>query len=323
MDILVKKTALISGIYGQDAFYLREKLLRRGYNVIGTTRKINKKNLIQNKIKIIQTDYSKIHLEKILLENEIDVIFHLCGQSKVALSWEHLEETIDSQANIAINFIRIINDRKLQMKFINTSSSEIFATNENNIINENSIFKPINPYGVSQLFSFNVCQIFREKYNIFISNAILFPHESKKRDKLFVVKKIISTLYRISKGSSEKLKLGNIDVERDWGHADEFMDALIFISEADTPDDYCVCTSHKMTVRQILEYTLDFFDLVFDEHVEIDNSLLRYKEHDCIVGDNSKIRKQIGWEPNYFGRKLIDKLINEEIEFEGSPPPIN
>ena len=135
MDILVKKTALISGIYGQDAFYLREKLLRQEYNIIGTTRKIKKESGIQKNIDVIQTDYSKIHLEKILLENEIDVIFHLCGQSKVALSWEHLEETIDSQANIAIHFIQIINKQKLKVKFINTSSSEIFAKNENNKIN--------------------------------------------------------------------------------------------------------------------------------------------------------------------------------------------
>ena len=106
---MVKKTALISGIYGQDAFYLREKLLRQEYNVIGTTRKIKKESGIQKNLDVIQADYSKIHLEKILLENEIDVIFHLCGQSKVALSWEHLEETIDSQANIAIHFIQIIN----------------------------------------------------------------------------------------------------------------------------------------------------------------------------------------------------------------------
>lgn len=312
----LKKTAFISGIYGQDAFYLRRKLLNQGYNVIGATRAIKEEISIESDINIIQTDYSKTHLEKILMDNEIDIIFHLCGQSKVGLSWIHVEETINSQANIAINFVQIINEKKLPIKLINSSSSEIFASQENTLIDENSVFKPINPYGVAQLFSYNVCQIFRDKYNMFISNAILFPHESKKRPKFFVTKKIISTLNKISKGEIDKLSLGNIDVIRDWGHADDYMDALILIAQHDKPDDYCICTSHGMSVREILEYTLDVFDLDFEKHVTIDNTLKRYKEHNCIIGDNSKIKKQLGWEPKYFGKKLIDKLIKEQVESE-------
>ena len=313
MDILVERTALISGIYGQDAFYLRDKLLNQGYNVIGTTRKIKKDIYIQDEVEIIQTDYSKSQLEEILINNKIDIIFHLCGQSKVALSWVHLDETIESQANIAIRFIQIINEKKLPVKFINSSSSEIFAQNHKKKIDENSKFKPINPYGVSQLFSFNVCQIFRDKYDIFISNAILFPHESKKRDELFVTKKIISTLSRISQGSSEKLMLGNIDVVRDWGHADEYMDAMILISKQNNPDDYCICTSHGMSVREILEYALNYFNLDFNKHVEIDDSLLRYKEYDSIIGDNSRIKNQLGWKPKFYGEKLVKRLIQEEL----------
>lgn len=309
----MNKTALITGIYGQDAFYLRTKLLNLGFNVIGTTRKIKKIN-VENNLNIIQTDYSNKNLKKILTENQIDVIFHLCGQSKVALSWIHLDKTIESQANIAIKFIKIIHEKKLPIKFINTSSSEIFAHNKDGRVNENSNFKPINPYGVAQLFSFNVCTIFREKYGMFISNAILFPHESIHRDELFVTKKIITTLYRISKGSDEKLFLGNIDAIRDWGHAEEFMDALILIAESEKPDDYCICTSKGMAVRKILDYCLRFFNLELNEHVVFDDKLTRYKEHESIIGDYSKIKKKLGWKPKYVGELLIDKLLKEEIE---------
>jgi len=309
----MNKTALITGIYGQDAFYLRKKLLNLGYDVFGTTRMV-KKISVENNKKIIQTDYSQKDLINILTKNQIDVIFHLCGQSKVALSWMHLEETIESQANIAIRFIQIIKEKKLPIKFINTSSSEIFALNKDERVNENSNFKPINPYGVAQLFSFNVCAIFREKYDMFISNAILFPHESIQRDKLFVTKKIISTLSRISKGSDEKLYLGNIDSIRDWGHAEEFMDALILMAESEKADDYCICTSEGMTVRKILDYCLRFFNLDLNEHVIFDSELTRYKEHESIIGDYSKIKKQLGWKPNYVGELLIDKLLKEEIE---------
>lgn len=307
------KTALISGIYGQDAHYLKDELLNDNYKIIGLTRKIKKNQKLHEKIILIQTNYSENSLKKIFQENNIDVVFHLCGQSKVGLSWVHINETINSQGLITLNFLNVIHKFSNKTKFINSSSSEIFKPENNKLINEDSSFYPINPYGVAQLFSFNLCKIFREKYNLFISSVILFPHESPIRNELFVVKKIISSLIRISNGSKEKLVLGNIDVVRDFGYAPEYMNAMILVSKANTPDDFCICTSKGMSIREILLYVLNHFNLNIDESVNFDAKLTRYFEYESIIGDYSKIKNKLGWSPKYFGNKLIKKLIQDEI----------
>jgi len=308
------KTVLISGIYGQDAYYLKNELLNHNYKIIGLTRKIRKNQTLQKEIFLIESNYSENSLKKIFVENNIDVVFHLCGQSKVGLSWVHINETINSQGLITLNFLNVIQKFSKKTKFINTSSAEIFKSDNKNLINEDSNFYPINPYGVAQLFSFNLCKIFREKYDLFISSAILFPHESSQRDDLFVVKKIISTLFRISNGSNEKLTLGNVDVVRDWGYAPEYMNAMIMISNANTPDDYCICTSKGMSVLKILTYTLNHFNLNIDECVNFDKKLTRYREHKSVIGDYSKIKNQLGWSPRYFGNKLLGQLIKDEVK---------
>jgi len=312
------KTALISGIYGQDAYYLRNKLLKNNYKVVGLTRKIRKEKDIDQQIILIETDYSENHLKKIFNENKIDRVFHLCGQSKVGLSWLHINETIDSQALITLNFLNVIQKFSQKTKFINTSSSEIFKSDNMNLIDENSIFYPINPYGTAQLFSFNLCKIFREKYKLFISSTILFPHESYQRNELFVVRKIISSLLKISNGSSQKLVLGNIDVIRDWGYAPEYVDAMIIISNSEIPNDYCICTSKGMSVREILNYTLNHFNLDINDCVKFDKKLTRYHEYESVIGNYSKIKNELGWSPKYFGNKLLDKLIDDETKnYEG------
>ena len=215
---------------------------------------------------------------------------------------------------ITLNFLNVIQKFSNKTKFINSSSAEIFKSDNKKLINEDSNFYPINPYGVAQLFSFNLCKIFREKYNLFISSTILFPHESPRRNELFVVKKIISSLFRISKGSREKLSLGNVDVIRDWGYAPEYIKAMIMVSEADTPDDFCICTSFGMSVREILTYVSNHFNLNIDTCVNFDNQLTRYYEYESVIGDYSKIKGKLGWSPKYFGNKLIKQLIDDEIK---------
>jgi len=312
----MSKTAIITGIYGQDAFFLRKKLISENYKVIGLTRKIRKSEILDENITLYQTSYTEKEIQKIFSKFDVDVVYHLCGQSKVALSWIHIEETINSQALIALSFLNTIQQFSSKTRFINASSSEIFRPKNNELINEDYEFYPINPYGVAQLFSFNLCTIFREKYNLFISNAILFPHESNKRNELFVVRKMISTLKKISDGDKNKLILGNIDVVRDWGYAEEYTDAMYLMSQSDYPSDYCICSSVGMSVREILLYVLEYFNLDLNLCVEFDSNLTRYLDFEYVVGDNSKIRNDLNWKPKLYGSKLIEQLIKDELELD-------
>ncbi len=310
-----KNYALITGINGQDGYYLSKLLVSKGYYVIGLARQDSNSNPNFENIEIINTDYSSADLEKIIKAYPIKHIYNLAGQTLVSKSWTMVDETITSQAMISLELLKILSLKEYSsIKLIQASSSEIFDDQGQELLNELSPLKPINPYGCAKAFSFHLVNMFRERYGIFACNAILFPHESARRDPLLFMRKLISTAQRISDGSDETLYLGNINITRDWGYAPEFADAMFAMANASHVDNYCICTSKGMNLRDIVEIVFNFHGLDMGEHVEIDQSLNRYYEHDFVLGDNQKIKKELGWSPKLFGKNLIEQLIRDEQE---------
>jgi GDPmannose 4,6-dehydratase len=302
--------SIITGSHGQDARILAEILNKNGVNVLALTRKKNQPDF--ENITFLETNYSEKDILKILDRYSVDRIFNFAGQSHVSKSWVYIDETFKSHTEITTNFLKNISkDKYRNIKMINASSSEIFYPDNNNQINENSKIQPINPYGAAKASSHHLIEMFRERYDLNINNLFLFPHESIYRPDNFAMKKIISTLSKISKGSNEKLELGNIDVYRDWGYAKEFCEIIELISKSESKEDYCICTSHILSLKEALEICLDYYNLDFAETVIFVENLYRYKEHEFVLGDNSKVSNEFSWKPKFHGKKLVLKLIED------------
>ena len=305
--------ALITGINGQDGYYLSKLLVSKGYHIIGLARQGSNSNPPFAGVEIINTDYSYSDLKNIIKTYPVKHIYNLAGQTLVSKSWTMVDETVSSQAMISLELLKILSlEEYSNIGLIQASSSEIFDDQGEQLLNELSPLKPINPYGCAKAFSFHFFNMFRERYGIRASNAILFPHESTRRDPLLFMRKLISTAQRISDGSNETLYLGNIDIVRDWGYAPEFAEAMFAMSNAKLVDNYCICTSKGMNLRDIVEIVFNYHGLDMSKHVELDQSLNRYYEHIHVLGNNQKIKEELGWTPKLFGKDLIEQLIRDE-----------
>jgi len=312
-----KETVLITGIYGQDAHYLANLHLDKGALVVGLTRKKRSSVDRRQNLEIEESDYSYGQLSETLERHSFTRIYHLCGQSLVSKSWEFVNETVESQSMITMEFLKILSETKsIDTRFVQASSSEIFFSDCVNPIDEESKIQPVNPYGCAKAFAFHLVNMYRSKFGLHASNAILFPHESVRRDEGFACKKTISTLAKIAHGRKEKLYLGKLDVIRDWGYAQEYVEALYLMGEAKQPDNFCICTSHAMSLKEIVDICLNYFNLVFDQCVEVDKELHRYFDYDLIFGNNTKIAQQLGWRPVLIGKALVLQLIEDELKKE-------
>jgi GDPmannose 4,6-dehydratase len=302
--------SIITGSNGQDARILADILNRNEFKVLALTRKKNQDDY--ENIKFLETSYSEKDILNILEEYNVDRIFHFAGQSHVSKSWIYIDETFQSHTEITLNFLKNISkDKYRNIKMINASSSEIFYPDNRTPIDENSKIQPINPYGAAKASSHYLIKMFRERYELNINNLFLFPHESVYRPDNFAMKKIISILSKISKGSNEKLELGNIDVYRDWGYAKEFCEIIELISRSESKEDYCICTSNILCLKEALKICLDYYNLEFEDNVILSENLQRYNEHEFVLGDNSKVSNEFLWKPKFHGKKLVLKLIED------------
>lgn len=310
MNLQKNNFSIITGSNGQDARILSEILNRNEVKVLALTRKKNQADY--ENVKFIETNYSEKDILNILEEYNVDRIFHFAGQSHVSKSWVYIDETFQSHTEITLNFLKNISkDKYRNIKMISASSSEIFYPDNNKPIDENSKIQPINPYGAAKASSHYLIKMFRDRYKLNINNLFLFPHESTYRPDNFAMKKIISTLSKISKGSNEKLELGNIDVYRDWGYAKEFCEIIELISLSESKEDYCICTSNILCLKEVLKICLDYYNLKFEDNVISSENLHRYNEHKFVLGDNSKVSNEFLWKPEFHGKKLVLKLIED------------
>ena len=314
------KKALICGITGQDGSYLAQLLVRKGYEVWGTSRDamtISLNNLadlgIVDKVRILsmaQNDFRSV-LNTLTIA-EPDEIFFLSGQSSVGLSFEQPAETIESIVFGALNILEAIRFTKREQRFYHASSSESFGDVGSERANELTPFRPRSPYGVAKASAHWLVTNYREAYGMFCCNGILFNHESPLRPSRFVTRKIVTTACRIQRGSTERLRLGRIDIARDWGWAPDFVEAMWRMLQKSEPDDYVIATGESHTLEEFVAMTFDRVGLKWQDHVDTDSSLLRPSDITHSVGDPSKAEKMLSWKSDTSFPEVIERLVLAE-----------
>ena len=319
------KTAIITGITGQDGSYLAEILLSKGYRVVGLKRRTSlictdRVNHLMEEENFILRYYS-LHdagsFYRLISEYNPDEIYNLAAQSHVKVSFETPEETVATIAMATLRMLEAIRILNPKIRFYQASSSEMFGDNPEHPQNEKTTLMPASPYACAKVFAHNICRNYRESYKLHISSGILFNHESPRRGETFVTRKITMAAARIKLGLQDKLYLGNLDAKRDWGFAGDYVEAMWKMVQQDTPDDYVIATGETYSVREFLEETFKIADLDIDKHVEIDQRLFRLHEVPLLLGDPSKAKEKLGWEPKTKFKQLVKMMYEEDLKTIG------
>ena len=299
------KVAMVTGVTGQDGSYLAELLLEKGYRVIGLKRRTSlittdRINEIYNNSNF-ELCYYSLHdpstLYRLLEEYKPNEFYNLAAQSHVRVSFDVPLETVDSIAMGTLRILEAIRHVNKEIKIYQASSSEMYGDNPKHPQAENTAFMPASPYACAKLFAHNLCRNYREGYGMHISSGILFNHESPRRGETFVTRKITRAAARIKLGMQEKLYLGNLDAKRDWGFAGDYVKAMWLMLQQDEPDDYVIATGEAYSVREWLEVVFKEAGLPVEGNVEIDQRFFRPHEVPLLLGDPSKARDKLGWEP--------------------------
>jgi GDPmannose 4,6-dehydratase len=322
----MSKRALITGITGQDGSYLAELLLDKGYEVYGLVRRsssINRPRIDHltrvegesaGRIKLLYGDMNdSISLGRVVRDVQPDEVYNLAGQSHVRVSFEMPEHTADIDAVGALRLLEVIRDLKPGARYYQASSSELFGNTEISPQNEWTPFKPRSPYAVSKLFAYWMTINYREAYNLYAVNGILFNHESPRRGENFVTRKITLGAARIKLGLQKSLTLGNLEARRDWGFARDYMEAAWLMLQQPVPDDYVVATGEAHSVKDFLEEAFSYLELDWREFVETDPKYLRPSEVNAVVGDASKARNALGWQPKVNFRELVRMMVDADL----------
>lgn len=320
-----QQTALIFGITGQDGSWLAEFLLSKGYRVIGVKRRTSLLNAHER----LDSCYDNINFKlvygnlsdagsiwKIFIDYKPDEIYNLAAQSHVRVSFDVSEETLDV---VGMGTLRILNAMKEicpQARYYQASSSEMYGTANCpfNGYTEDSPMYPASPYAAAKLFSHNIVKNYRNSYGLHLSSGILFNHESERRGETFVSRKIAIAAAKIKTGIQDKLYLGNLNAKRDWGYAPNFCEGMWLMLQQDNPDDYVLATGETHSVQEYLEETFKLANLDIAKHVESDSRLFRPEEVPYLLGNFSKAKEKLGWEPRVKFKELCKILYDYEIQ---------
>ena len=316
------KTALITGITGQDGAYLAEYLLSKGYNVLGLIRRLSTQNIerlaylnIADKIKLCDGDILDLSsLIKILKEHKPDEVYNLAAQSFVGTSWQQPILTSNVTAIGALNLLEAVRLVDPSIKFYQASTSEMFGKIKETVQCETTPFHPRSPYGVSKLYAHWMTVNYRESYNIFACAGILFNHESPIRGLEFVTRKVTYAAARIKLGLQDKLHLGNIDAKRDWGHAKDYVRAMHLMLQYDKPEDFVIATGRTTSVRDMCKIAFDYLGLNYKDYVIIDKELFRPAEVEILIGNPSKAEKCLGWKADITLEEMIKEMVEADLE---------
>jgi GDPmannose 4,6-dehydratase len=324
------KKALITGITGQDGSYLTELLLEKGYEVYGIIRRSSSFNtdridhIYQDpheeniRLRLVYGDLNDASsLNKILRDIQPDEIYNLGAQSHVRVSFDVPEYTAEITALGSVRLLEAIRDAGLRPKFYQASSSELFGKVVESPQTEKTPFYPRSPYGCAKAYAYYITVNYRESYQLFACNGILFNHESPRRGETFVTRKITRAATRIKMGLQDKLFLGNLDARRDWGYAKDFVEAMWLVLQQDGAEDFVIATGEQHSVRDFVEETFSLLDLDWREHVEIDTKYFRPAEVDSLLGDASKARRVLGWEPNTTFKELVRMMVESDLKLAG------
>jgi GDPmannose 4,6-dehydratase len=319
------KKALITGITGQDGSYLTELLLEKGYEVHGIIRRASTFNT--GRIDHIYSDPHakgaalKLHygdlsdasaLSRLLATIVPDEIYNLAAQSHVRVSFDSPEYTTDITATGAVRLLEAIREGGIKPRFYQASSSEMYGKVQEVPQKETTPFYPRSPYGCAKVYAHWITVNYRESYGMHASAGILFNHESPRRGETFVTRKITRAIAEILGGSKEKLYLGNLDAKRDWGYAKEYVEAMWLMLQQEKPDDYVIATNETHSVREFLEVAFGYVGLKWEKHVEFDPRYCRPAEVDILIGDYSKAKRVLGWQPKTRFTELVKLMVDAD-----------
>ena len=316
---MAESRALITGITGQDGSYLAELLLEQGYEVFGMTRRASTENVerighLADRLTLIQGDLLDPHsLVSALRTAEPTEVYNLAAQSFVPTSWNQPVLTAEFTAVGVTRMLEAVRTVDPNIRFYQASSSEMFGKVREVPQNELTPFHPRSPYGVAKAYGHYITVNYRESYGLFAVSGILFNHESPRRGLEFVTRKISDGVARIKLGLADELRLGNFDAERDWGFAGDYVEAMWQMLQQDEPDDFVVATGEPHSVRDFFEIAFAHVGLDPERYVKTDPEFLRPAEVDQLVGDASKARKQLGWEPKHSFRDLVTMMVEADL----------
>lgn len=321
------KRALITGVTGQDGSYLAELLLEKGYEVHGIVRRASTESFeriehLAGKIHLHQADLlDQLSLIDVIKESDPEEVYNLAAQSFVPTSWK---QPVLTSEFTAIGVTRVLEAIKLlgrdKIRFYQASSSEMFGKVQEVPQKEDTPFYPRSPYGVAKVYGHWITVNYRESYNMYCCSGILFNHESERRGREFVTRKVTDGVARIKLGMATELRLGNLDSKRDWGFAGDYVRAMWLMLQQDKPDDYVVATGETHTVRKLVELAFAAAGLDWQKHVKIDQSLVRPAEVDLLIGDPAKAKRKLGWKPEVSFEQLVERMVKADLaRLQGQP----
>jgi GDPmannose 4,6-dehydratase len=321
-----RRTALITGITGQDGSYLAELLLEKGYEVYGVVRRSSSFNTSRidhlyrdpHEADVrLRLEYGDLDdassLNRILRKVQPDEIYNLGAQSHVRVSFDIPEYTAQVTALGTIRLLEAMRETGTDARFYQASSSELFGAVQEVPQTEQTPFYPRSPYSAAKAYAYYITRNYREAYGMFACNGILFNHESPRRGQTFVTRKITRAATRVKLGLQEKLYLGNLDAKRDWGFAGDFVEAMWLMLQADEPEDFVIATGENHSVREFLEASFDYLGMDWKKHVEIDPRYFRPTEVDVLLGDPTKAKTKLGWKPKVGFAELVRLMVDSDM----------
>ncbi|MCR9140697.1 MAG: GDP-mannose 4,6-dehydratase [bacterium] len=316
----MQKTALITGITGQDGSYLAELLLEKGYKVFGMVRRSSSENFdriehLRDKVELRQGDLlDQLSLINLIDETQPDEIYNLAAQSFVPTSWTKPLLTGDFTALGVTRMLEAVRYVNRKIRFYQASSSEMFGKVLEVPQSEVTPFYPRSPYGVAKVYGHFITVNYRESYDMFAVSGILFNHESPRRGKEFVTRKVTDGVARIKLGLANELRMGNLDAKRDWGFAGDYVEAMWHMLQQNEPDDYVIATGETHTVKELVRVAFEHVGLDWEKYVVLDERFLRPAEVDLLVGDPSKAQKKLGWKPKVSFEELVRMMVDGDLK---------
>ncbi len=313
------KTALITGITGQDGSYLAEFLLGKGYKIYGLIRRTSTSNLenikhLLNEIELVSADLLDLRsLISAVQYCKPDEVYNLAAQSFVPTSWVQPVLTTEVTALGVTNMLEAIRLVKPEIRFYQASSSEMFGKVQETPQTEKTPFYPRSPYGVAKVYGHWITVNYRESYDLFACSGILFNHESPRRGKEFVTRKVTYSVASIKLGLEKELRMGNLDAMRDWGYAGDYVQAMWLMLQHEQPDDYVVATGETHSVRELVQVAFETVDLNWEDYVVIDPQFIRPAEVDLLLGNPRKIENILGWKPQVTFNELVQMMVEEDL----------
>jgi GDPmannose 4,6-dehydratase len=314
------RTALITGVTGQDGSYLAEFLLAKGYRVVGMVRRASTENFeriahLRDRVELRQADLlDQLSLIGLVKDVQPDEIYNLAAQSFVPTSWEQPMLTAEFDAVGVTRMLEAMRSAAPHARFYQASSSEMFGKVRETPQRETTPFHPRSPYGVAKVYGHFITVNYRESYDLYAVSGILFNHESERRGMEFVTRKVSDGVARIKLGLAKELRMGNLDARRDWGFAGDYVDAMWRMLQQPAADDYVVATGETHSVRELVEAAFACVGLDWQQHVKIDPAFLRPAEVDLLVGDATKARTVLGWTPRVTFQGLVEMMVRADVD---------